>query len=1239
MATRIEDSTGKFIEATEDATEAMKALVDSLKGATRKSTSFGGNSLADAIKKLPEEFVKRFSKELKDFKKTVEDIRDFVEKVDKKRSRGMGGAGRGGGMSGAGRGGMPGASSSDFRQEKKNMSFVENITKELLRYMNRIRRSSKAWGHDMSAIANYGSEIKSEMKRVNEGIDSASKEFDKILKKNEKEAKYLEEISAMWEQLSSGERARLKLLMRELAELKKQGAGAEEVVAKYNQIVKASKEIHDKHHLIWGTLKKAASEAGKLAGHLGGVFSGIMGSRFIGSFFDNLNESLNQLQRETSTMRALFSGKSFAGFGNYFDDLVDKNGEFMESVGQLPTVVRGQWLKAFKKGTKSLEDMQDTITSSLRLATQIGSSAEGTADEFQKWNMHLGLGSKQTTALARNIRQASSDIGVFGDEMLKAAASAREIAHEIRKAGFDAENVADQVIRMQTAGEKFGVGKELGDIQRILGGGLSGFKDASSTMKNLMAQSGNIPGIISGQTASGAGMKDATNRIAQMLKKEIAAAGGVGPDGAIDLSKIPDEMKSKLDFIFKQRFGKDFGLGNAKIIVDAIEDANTTNEDKLAKLEKELKTNNSLTDKERAALEKNIALQRGKIGQANTTKALNELKESIKGVGDFARFGGNLQKSIDGVNEKLKEAGKEQLDGNNLMRQFQDAQVKGDRKGMAEIYEKLSEMDEVANTALKMQGSTMDKAESERIKRQTQIQQLVNGGVKALGFLPGIALTLIGIASSLVGLLQLRALVGVARKHLGIDEKFVGKALRPGSIYTHDTHSERYLRAIARKQGANVVGGGKGGVKGGKGGGGMMGMMGGMGMMKFLGPIGIIIGIFTLLASSSEKLQQSIGKVLEKFMPLLVMAGDFVAEIIEMLMPVFEEMVPVFVEIFEAIKPVIKELITALIPVFKALVQLWKAIVVPQIKVLVWIFKEIFVPVLRVVFTIVEKVAKFLESVFIPIWNALKSVWEALSNFWTNTLKPVWDAIYGAFETFKNAFKDAVDWVLRQANRVNPLTDAGDVDAQGKPVERNWIERRGRNLNPFTGGGIFSGLNPFDSGPGTFEKNKMGTWSNLKEGNVWGSIKSIFADGGIVGSSKDGEAIPVIAHANEWILNGEQQGRLLEGVNAMADFKQALIRSSMSGLDDRVQREVQGSRPSASMTATNEELAKIAINTEMMVQVGVEQVKLMNELVDTLSTDNDGKTKKSRPRMIPNYYTWKAGRYGDTAVKQFVNPG
>jgi hypothetical protein len=116
--------------------------------------------------------------------------------------------------------------------------------------------------------------------------------------------------------------------------------------------------------------------------------------------------------------------------------------------------------------------------------------------------------------------------------------------------------------------------------------------------------------------------------------------------------------------------------------------------------------------------------------------------------------------------------------------------------------------------------------------------------------------------------------------------------------------------------------------------------------------------------------------------------------------------------------------------------------------------------------------------------------------------------------------------------------------------------------------------------------------------------------------------------------------------SSAAAIKGNATSGNISDMDDRVAAKVGSSRPPAAMQAANEELIKISANTEKLVLIADEQLSRLDEIIESLKVDSspapggdESTMLNTKPRSTPNYYTWRQGRYGDTPVKQYVNPG
>jgi hypothetical protein len=941
MPTRIEDSTGKFIEATEDATEVLKGLVASLKGGVGKAKKIGktGDSedkLKDAVEKLPEEFVDELKKEFGNIGKMIQEVADFANMMTKKREKAIGlnnkdlnpmekalatikksstdtyktfakkGSGythdiyveaaikslnglvsnltnilrsgvgskrrkgkKGGGGSGnadydmlsGGSSGIDMGSSSDaallgvhLNEAKETSDYLDQLMTNMSSNMNRIHRSGRWWSSDLNQVAQYGAEMSTEMERLNLGVSDTSKEYERILHNNEEISKYISDMSSNWDKLSTSQRMMMKKYLKEIKEIAKSNATIEEkseqTVKLWKELGKEAKKFHIHAHSTSEILKGIAGHFKDIAASAAGAIGMVSGFKFIAGVFDGMGEGIKDWVKAGGQFRSLLADQAWAGPGDYFNDLFKVTADTVSQLGQAPNIIRKAWITNLKKGVRNMEDMKETTNSALAMAYHIGSNAEATSDEFQKWNMQLGLSGKQTAVLARNIKQTASDLGIMGDEMLRAVSSARELAMEMRNAGFDAERAADGLIRMTGAAQKFGVEKQMNELASSMSGGLDSYMNASAEMKNLINQAGQGQRVISGKAMSDpAEQRQSTKAVADMLKKEFARYGAVDAQGNVDTSKMTADQLSQLNMLLRRRFGKNMGAGESKRLIEAIEDANMTTDQKMAKLNSQMATNNNLTSAERKAMEEQLKiLQERKKQERNTqlVNALDKMREA-SAKGNPAEAMASMQKalndqakqaqargitlstdittttreSIDSVNERLKKAGKTELKRDDLMRRFEAARAKNDIAGMRSIQEEISNGSALADTGLKENSNVADKMEMAQNKLQASIQSALGNITMLLGALPAMVLILGAIAVSLLGLVKFGAIL----KSMGADSgkirdywgKYWGIASKGNSVHTRDNLGRAVLHKILHElkiMNRGRIGAGKGSVGG-----------------------------------------------------------------------------------------------------------------------------------------------------------------------------------------------------------------------------------------------------------------------------------------------------------------------------------------------------------------------------------------------------------------------------------------
>ena len=231
-----------------------------------------------------------------------------------------------------------------------------------------------------------------------------------------------------------------------------------------------------------------------------------------------------------------------------------------------------------------------------------------------------------------------------------------------------------------------------------------------------------------------------------------------------------------------------------------------------------------------------------------------------------------------------------------------------------------------------------------------------------------------------------------------------------------------------------------------------------------MGPVGIIIGLFTLLMATNEQFRDAVFEVIQilmdlvmnivsQLMPVFMALVDAIMPLVDVLLTVFMEILnqvisailPPFMEIVRALVPVVMALVDAiataalaLMPLITFLVQLVVAILPPFINILL----AILIPVIKVLAEIIAWAFKLaadiiiwaINTVIIPLLNlitwaiqgvidivmwlwekafepALKGIGNALQWVWDKIIMPVFNAIKDGIGSVGAVFSDIVEGI------------------------------------------------------------------------------------------------------------------------------------------------------------------------------------------------------------------------------------
>lgn len=214
-------------------------------------------------------------------------------------------------------------------------------------------------------------------------------------------------------------------------------------------------------------------------------------------------------------------------------------------------------------------------------------------------------------------------------------------------------------------------------------------------------------------------------------------------------------------------------------------------------------------------------------------------------------------------------------------------------------------------------------------------------------------------------------------------------------------------------------------LKGAKGLGGLTKMLGGVGgagggFLKLLGPVGLVIGIFTTLFTTSEEFREAVFKILGVLGQLVTMIGEALAPVLTTLM---EALGPIIQRIGEVLGTLISfaaDLIVMLMPFIELIISLLIPAIEKVLEVVTTVFNAI-IPIVEFAIGFVMGIIEafmsmltmdwgefwsFLGDKVSEGWNAIKQ-WvsdgiEAIKQWWsdfTSTLSEAWSALWNGIKS------------------------------------------------------------------------------------------------------------------------------------------------------------------------------------------------------------------------------------------------
>jgi hypothetical protein len=302
------------------------------------------------------------------------------------------------------------------------------------------------------------------------------------------------------------------------------------------------------------------------------------------------------------------------------------------------------YVKLTRMGMKDSQQAEKALTASGRAAFELGMDADSTAELFGQWTQELGLGDRQITAMTRSMRDTARTTGLMGDSLAKAVHSSKVMMDYLRNINSLTSSSADNVLKLTAAGQKFGVGEQVGEFQKLLAGGPAraamGGSKYFTLFQRILDKSG-----LRGKFNAGEDILGDEKLVAQFgkgLEKEFAAF---------------EKMSKQGQAVFAHSMGME--IGELKQVVKAwkesISGKNMEDIEKKIKAQKDVLANaEKLGNKLQinAAKDQLFGLQSQHVDKILRDQTTAFDKRGAKGVSDA-----ELQKAADEINEMAKGAG------------------------------------------------------------------------------------------------------------------------------------------------------------------------------------------------------------------------------------------------------------------------------------------------------------------------------------------------------------------------------------------------------------------------------------------------------------------------------------------------------------------------------------------------------------------------------------------------------
>jgi len=286
---------------------------------------------------------------------------------------------------------------------------------------------------------------------------------------------------------------------------------------------------------------------------------------------------------------------------------------------------------------KYKEKLVNLTEAQLSTEKQLGLEAGDLFDTFNHLYQVGRLTEGELADVGRGMRDIAKQTGLTGKNLQQAMSSSQSIIDVMRKASTLTATAVKNVTQGIAAAEKLGVTEQAKTLLEAASSTTNLFFTASNQTKSLLfsaaASVGKIGDLQKGVlTRSKEGIKALAEGVTNVLKRF-----GVESIDAID--NLSDFAKMKLNLNLKAAFGLE--LGEVRGVVESLTEAGKGYGDRVADIEKRLKTNltleektSALEEKRRLATNKSLetltVLDKAAVGAKNMDEALSKFGERRK---------------------------------------------------------------------------------------------------------------------------------------------------------------------------------------------------------------------------------------------------------------------------------------------------------------------------------------------------------------------------------------------------------------------------------------------------------------------------------------------------------------------------------------------------------------------------------------------------------------------------------